>query len=154
MKRASGRLCYFIVGLAGLCATHGMMPTQQTTSGQEKAKPNPVAPSDPAEKQPSESMNFWMKKKLDFSKNVLEGIALGDFDKVVQNAQTLRSLSKIEAFVRRDTPGYRQQVVQFENSLDELIRNGKKENVEGATLAFHQLTVSCVNCHRQLREAK
>jgi hypothetical protein len=131
-----------------------MMPTQQTTSGQEKAKPNPVAPSDPAEKQPSESMSFWMKKKLDFSKNVLEGIALGDFDKVVQNAQTLRSLSKIEAFVRRDTPGYRQQVVQFEHSLDELIRTGRKENVEGATLAFHQLTVSCVQCHRQLREAK
>lgn len=131
-----------------------MMPTQQATSGQEKAKPNPVAPSDPAEKQPSEPMSFWMKKKLDFSKNVLEGIALGDFDKVVQNAQTLRSLSKIEAFVRRDTPGYRQQVVQFENSLDELIRSGKKENVEGATLAFHQLTVSCVHCHRQLRESK
>lgn len=99
-------------------------------------------------------VSFWMRKKLDFSKGMLGGIAAADFDEIAKNAQTMRGLSKIESFVRRGTPGYRTQVDIFEQSLDEIIRQANKENLEGVTLAFNQLTVSCVNCHKQLREKK
>lgn len=151
MKRASGRMLYFVVAI---CAGYGLSIAPWSAFGQDEAKPNRGAAGANAESPQGEPASFWMKKKLDFSKNLLEGIALGDFDKVSQNAKTLRSLSKIESFVRRGTPGYRAQVDAFDQSLAEIIRQAEKENLEGTTLAFHQLTGSCVKCHRELRETK
>jgi hypothetical protein len=98
--------------------------------------------------------SFWMQKKLDYSKNILAGITTADFDKIVENAESMRRLSAIEGFVRGRMPGYRTQLQIFEESADEIIRQGKKDNVDGAALAFTQLTISCVNCHKQLREHK
>src|SRR6478736_2244611 len=88
------------------------------------------------DKQPgdkSQPMSFWMTKKLEYSQNILAGLATGDFDKIVANAQSMRNLSKIEGFVRGQTPGYRTQLHLFEESADEIIRQAKKDNVEGAT---------------------
>jgi cytochrome c556 len=73
------------------------------------------------------------------------------FDKIVANAQSMRNLSKVEGFVRSQTPGYRAQLHIFEVSADEIIRQAKQDNVDGAALAFTQLTISCVNCHKHLR---
>jgi len=149
MKRTIGRMTYCVVGFACLCATYGLVFAQQPASDKEAAKP-----SASTEMHQGEPVSFWMKKKLDFSKNILEGIASGDCDKIAQNAQTMRSLSKIEAFMRGRNPGYRGQLISFEMSLDEIIRQAKKDNIEGVTLGFNQLTVSCVQCHKQLRESK
>jgi hypothetical protein len=105
-------------------------------------------------KNSNQPTSFWMKKKLEFSQQILAGITTADFDKVVENGQAMRSLSKIEGFIRGQTPGYRTQLQIFEESADEIVRQAKNDNVEGATLAFTQLTISCVNCHKQLRAAK
>ena len=109
------------------------------------------------EKEPAtkdKPMSFWMAKKLEHSQNVLAGIATADFEKIVVNAESMRALSTIEGFVRRQTPGYKTQLHIFEESTDEIIRQAKRSNVDGAALAFTQLTISCVNCHKFLREAK
>jgi hypothetical protein len=98
--------------------------------------------------------SYWMQKKLEYSKNILAGIAVADFDKIVQNAESMRRLSTIEGFIRGRTPGYRTQLQIFEQSADEIIRQGQKDNVDGAALAFTQLTINCVNCHKQIREHK
>lgn len=98
--------------------------------------------------------SFWMKKKLDYSQNILAGIAVADFDKIAENGEAMRGLSKIEGFFRGQTPGYRVQLQIFEQAVDEIIRQAKKDNVDGAALAFTQLTISCVNCHKHLRETK
>jgi len=114
-----------------------------------------VARSD--DKQPAaqeQPMSYWMKRKLEYSQNILSGIAKADFDAIEANAQSMRNLSKIEGFIRRQAPGYTTQLHVFEQSNDEIIHQARKHNVEGAALAFTQLTISCVNCHKQLREAK
>ena len=64
----------------------------------------------------------------------------------------MKSLNLIESFVRRKTPGYEVQLKVFAFSTDELIRNAKEQNTDGATLAFTQMTVSCVNCHKEIRK--
>jgi hypothetical protein len=101
-----------------------------------------------------QSMSVWMRKKLDYSQNILAGIANADFDKIAENAEAMRRLSKVEGFVRGRTPGYRTQLQIFEEATDEVIRQANKDNVEGAALAFTQVAMSCVNCHKHLREAK
>jgi len=102
----------------------------------------------------NQSASFWMQKKLEYSKNILGGLATADYDRIVENAEAMRRLSTIEGFIRRQTPGYRNQLQVFEETADEIVRQAKKDNVDGAALAFTQLTISCVNCHKQIREHK
>jgi soluble cytochrome b562 len=116
--------------------------TVQTCCGQEPS----------ANKVDEESI--WMKKKLEYSRHILEGLATADFDKIASNAQAMQSLNKIENFIRGRTPGYRHQLQIFQSATAEILKQAEQENVEGAALAFTQLTTSCVNCHKQLRIAK
>ena len=102
----------------------------------------------PDEKQPS----MWMKRKLNYAQNLLAGLTSADFDQVRQSAKQMQGLSKFEGFVRGRTPGYKSQLQVFQEATEEIVRQADRESIEGATLAFTQLTISCVNCHKQLRE--
>jgi hypothetical protein len=109
--------------------------------GQEQKK------NESPETQPS----VWMRKKLEYSRNILAGLASEDFDKVAANAQSMQGMSRFEGFLRGKMPGYRTQLEVFQDANEEIIRQAQKDNIEGAALAYTQLTISCVNCHKQLR---
>jgi hypothetical protein len=94
-----------------------------------------------------------MKRKLEYSKGILAGLAESDFEAITENAEAMRSLARIEAFVRRRSPEYRTQMQIFMEANQEIVRQAERKNVEGASLGFTQLTISCVNCHKQLRAA-
>jgi acyl-CoA synthetase (NDP forming) len=99
---------------------------------------------------PAESV--WMKKKLEYSKDILEGVTTENFETIERAATAMQRLSELEGFVRRkDTKAYRAQLAVFEFANEELLRHAETKNVDGAALAFTQLTLSCVNCHKQLR---
>jgi hypothetical protein len=59
-----------------------------------------------------------------------------------------------EGIVPKKTEGYRQQVAAFSMANKELIRQAEEKNIYGATLAYNQLTVSCVQCHVIVRNGK
>lgn len=107
---------------------------------------------DPAAEKPERKPDVWMQKKLKFSQQVLAGIAAGDFDQIAKAADTLKGMDKIESFIRARTPRYRVQLQLFQDANEEILRQANAENLEGVTLAFNQLTISCVNCHKHLRE--
>ena len=130
---------------AALLLASGMwLPAAGVAFSQEKEPPaeGTIEPS------------IWMKKKLDYSQNILAGLANADFDKIAENAQAMQGLSKVESFVRGRTPGYRSQLDFFQEANAEIIKQANKDNLEGSALAFTQLTISCVNCHKKLRESK
>jgi cytochrome c556 len=97
--------------------------------------------------------SFWMEQKLRLSSNILESLAHGDFEQMTANAELMLGLNKIESFWRRGEAAseYRAHLGQFALANRRLIRSARKENIEGAALAFNQLTVSCVSCHQHLR---
>ena len=97
-------------------------------------------------------MSFWMARKLDYSKQILESLTRGEFEKLAADAEQMRLLGKIEGFVRRQNDDYRAQQRAFDHANQELVRQAKRKNAEGAALAFNQLTTSCVACHVLLRE--
>lgn len=126
-------------------ATYAQDSTNSTNSESISAE----AVSTEAEEKP---LDFWMQKKLDYSSSILKGLAMGDFNLIETNAKKMRVLNKIEGFARSRHAGYRGHVKLFERVTDEVIKQAKKENIEGVTLAYHQLTVSCVRCHQSIRE--
>ena len=126
------------------------------------AKPAGNAPSDQAagavtsgETAPDGEVpdtSVWMKKKMEYSQEILRGLAMADFEQIRFNAARLNVLNQVESFVRRKNPEYRTQLHTFNRVSAEIARQADKKNIEGATLAFNQLTVSCVQCHNTLRE--
>lgn len=97
-------------------------------------------------------ISFWMEKKLDYSKSILESLTKGEFKQLALDAEQMRLLGKIEGFVRRKNENYRTQLRTFDSANLELVRQANRGNAEGAALAFNQLTTSCVACHVLLRE--
>ncbi len=97
-------------------------------------------------------MSFWMERKLEYSKKILEALTSGQYEEIESNAEQMRLLGKIEGFVRRRSPSYTSHLQSFDFATRELTRQSRDKNIEGATLAFHQLTTSCVGCHRSIRE--
>ena len=142
----ASRSCSFLVlATCWLAFAMGTDPSQSAW-GQEKPDKEPQK----SDSEPS----LWMQKKLEYSRNILAGLATEDFDQIAQNAESMQTMSRFESFIRGKMPGYRTQLQVFQSANEQLIKQAQKDNVDGAALAFTQLTISCVNCHKQLREGR
>lgn len=98
--------------------------------------------------------SVWMDVKVEEAQKVFAALARADFKAINESTEKLKTLGALEAFVRRSTPDYRTQLRSFEFAVNEIQRQAKQENIEGVTMGFNQLTLSCVNCHKQLRHVK
>jgi hypothetical protein len=112
----------------------------------------------PSLKQPEsnkkEGSSVWMKIKLKSTENILRGLTLGDFNLIEENARRMNSFGRLEKLVHSRNAEYQTQLKFFEHANRELIRQAKKKNLDGSTLAFMQLTTSCINCHHTIRDHK
>ncbi len=105
-----------------------------------------VAPNDP-----KITTREVMKLKLESSQKVLEGIAIENFATIFANAQKLVVLSQAAGWQARQTPEYQQFTAEFRRHAEALQKAARSENVDAASVAWFQLTISCVNCHRHMR---
>jgi cytochrome c556 len=105
-----------------------------------------VAPNDP-----KITTREVMKAKLESSQKVLEGIATENFVTVSTHAQKLVALSQVAGWQARQTPEYKQHTADFRRHAEALQKAARSENVDAASVAWFQLTISCVNCHRHIR---
>ncbi|WP_169977003.1 hypothetical protein [Tautonia rosea] len=94
-----------------------------------------------------------MALKLDYAKNVLEGLTLEKMDQVAKNAQELKLLSAAAEWEPVTVPGplYLVYTREFQRIADSLAENAKDKNLDAATLAYVQLTMNCVECHKYVR---
>jgi hypothetical protein len=92
-----------------------------------------------------------MERKLEHSQAVLSALAREDFDALGDNADALLKLSE-EQWISRDTPEYRAQLKDFWVVLEGIKTAADEENLDGATLAYVQMTLTCVRCHKYLRD--
>jgi hypothetical protein len=104
--------------------------------------------------QQKEAIRILMIEKLDKSKSVLEGIALADFRKITTGAEKLLSLTKTEEWFTYKTPRYELYTSEFRRAAESLVASAKGKNLDGVTLAYFDLTMSCVRCHRYIREVR
>jgi len=109
-------------------------------------------PNDSAAQQPGTGQRAtFMRLKLQPVKDILEGIAMEDFDRIAAASERVHLLSLDESWMVMQTDEYRRQSDEFRRSVAVMTKAAKEKNIDGATLGYMQMTLNCVRCHRQLR---
>jgi hypothetical protein len=93
----------------------------------------------------------FMHRKLEHSQKVLEGIVVEDFDLIEKNARTLNLLSQAAEWQVLPSAEYRRHSEEFRRTTESLVKAAREKNLDGAALAYVQLTLNCVNCHKYVR---
>ena len=105
-------------------------------------------PSAPTKVQPL------MQLKLDRAKNILEGLALEDYDKIASNARALRLLSLESGWNVYQTKKYTEQSRDFRQTTNLIAEAAGDKDISRAALGYVALTVRCVECHQYIRSHK
>ena len=103
--------------------------------------------------QPVKLRDF-MRRKLEHSKKVLEGIVVKDFDLIAKNAQAMSLLSLDASWQVLQTPEYFERSTEFRRAANTLDRRAREKNLDGAALSYIQLTTLCFDCHKYVRDLK
>lgn len=96
-----------------------------------------------------------MRKKLDASSQILEGLCIENADMIVAGANTLgETMGKRELLeVFRDAE-YREHNREFREITRRLADAAKAKNFDQATLRWVDGVLSCIECHNHTRNAK
>jgi cytochrome c556 len=99
----------------------------------------------------------FMRQKLDFSKSLLEGIVLEDYNSIISNAHKLKILSQAAEWEVPTIPDFEDYVPmtrEFQQALDDMTKKAKARNLDGVTLAYFHVTSKCVSCHKAVRDPR
>jgi cytochrome c556 len=92
-----------------------------------------------------------MQRKLGHAQKVLEGLALADHSMIEREAQMLHQLSEASVWNVLTTPEYMRHSSGFRDAAMRLREEAAARNLDGAVLAYMELTTRCVQCHKYLR---
>jgi hypothetical protein len=95
-----------------------------------------------------------MREKLKHAQKVLEGVTLQDFKKIGKSADELLLLTKEEEWKVFRTPDYENHSNEFRRNVQGLIKSARGENLDGSALAYVEMTLTCVKCHKYVREVR
>jgi hypothetical protein len=100
----------------------------------------------------------FMRSKLEYTKLVLDGLTRENFPEIAASARSLKALSEAaewaEAMNRPEAGRYAVYSRQFQAMTDTLATKAEAKDLDGATLAYNQLIMNCVSCHKEIRAAK
>ena len=82
---------------------------------------------------------------------MLDGLAVEDFDLITTGARQLKATSAAAEFMVIKDPLYSQEADEFRRIVDKMAKAAKEKRLDGATLAYVDMTVSCVECHKYAR---
>ena len=92
-----------------------------------------------------------MQFKLYYAQGVLEAITTENYSLLATNAQKLGAITREVSWKTRHTPEYDRLSADFRRQTDALAKAARDRNADTATVAYFQMTVSCVTCHKYLR---
>jgi hypothetical protein len=91
-----------------------------------------------------------MWRKLDLSHDALDALALEDFEALEAYASDPVSLSDAAREFIPDSEAYRDENRELRRAASNLGRAARFQDVDAAALAYMELTLGCVGCHRML----
>jgi hypothetical protein len=139
---------FFLLTIAALVAA--LVFFVLWAGGQARAS----TPDDDKQKKVVTSNQLMMRDKLVAANKVLEGLSLEDFAKIAESAERLRIISRAASWHVVDSDEYARYSKNFQLEASDLKRHAQEKNLDAATLDYMRLTMTCVECHKHLREKR
>lgn len=92
-----------------------------------------------------------MQRKLHHGQAVLEGLALNDFTKIKNGADGMMDCAREASWRVLTTPKYELYSNDFIRHLEEMQIAAKNKNIDAASLAYVETTLTCIKCHQHVR---
>jgi hypothetical protein len=118
--------------------------------GQIKDTPPKVDKKDPLPR----SNQLLMRDKLVHANTVLDGLSVEDFGKIAESAEMMRMISRAASWHVIATDEYLRHSKNFQEQATDLVRHAKDKNLEAATLDYMRISLTCVQCHKHVREVQ
>jgi hypothetical protein len=142
-RRMSGVVSLLGLGVVVGLLAGGPLLTDQSSRAEDKAAPAAVSKKTP--------LSQFMQVKLSYAQSMLDGLVTEDFDKITRSAESLGELSQSEQWRVSNDAVFRQYSSEFERTVKQALKAGKTRSLDSAALAYVQLTMSCVECHKFVR---
>jgi len=101
-----------------------------------------------------QTISKFMRAKLNHSQKLIEALALEDYEAMAKSSQEMSLLTLAEQWQVLQTADYLHESTAFRRSADAMTAAAKKKNLDGAALAYVEMTMQCVKCHKMVRHAK
>jgi hypothetical protein len=112
----------------------------------------PPAPDAPAVE--PDKVGVFMRAKLGHGQKVLEGLTVEDYDLIEKGAHDLALASQDSSWQVLQTEDYARQSDDFRRSCNALRAAAKARNLDGAALAWMEVTMKCIQCHKYVRDTR
>ncbi len=96
----------------------------------------------------------FMRVKLIHTQKVLEGLLTEDYDTIINHSQKMSLLTRALAWQTLETTAYTERSVEFRRSVDFLTQEAKNKNLDGVSLAYIDMTIKCLECHKYVRKKR
>ncbi len=92
-----------------------------------------------------------MKAKAGYAHRLLDAVVLGELETVRDQAFRLKAVAETQDWNVMSTPEYVRETDAFIRAADRLLQAATSKSTEAAALAYVEVTLSCVHCHRYVR---
>ena len=100
---------------------------------------------------PKQELRDFMHKKLEASNKILEGLVMEDTILIEEGAAVLSEMSSAEKWRVSNDAMYQQFSKEFQRAAAKLVDAAKEKNLDRAALRWMDTTMSCIECHRFVR---
>lgn len=112
-------------------------------------RPSAVAAEDGTKA--DQSLKAFMRKKLDASSQILEGLTIEDSEMIQTGAKALTELSKAERWQILTDADYRDFSRDFRNNARRVAEAAEAGNFDKAALEWFGTMKTCIDCHQHIR---
>ena len=95
-----------------------------------------------------------MRDKLMHAEALVRAVVLGSHTQVERSATELVRISEATTWSPLQTPQYLNHASQFRVAAQTLADEARARDIDGVSLAYMEMTLSCVQCHKLVRGAR
>lgn len=95
-----------------------------------------------------------MKAKTAYAHRLLDAVVLEDFDVIQDQAFRLKAVAETADWYTAESSQFVRETESFIRAADRLFQAAQENNGDAAALAYMDLTLSCVHCHRYLKNSQ
>lgn len=94
-----------------------------------------------------QSRRDFMKTKLMFAQNILEGLSTRNHDLIRRGASEIERITQAEGWLVSDTAEYKHLSDDLRTIATRLVKAADEKNLEAAAFRYFDMTTNCMDCH-------